>query len=65
MRGTGLEPKRLRMVYSCIGGEASLILVEGVKGGRSGAEIMRPLFVYEHGKTYSAEVAAMLQGQPL
>jgi len=62
MRGTGLEPKLLRMVHSCTGTEASLILVEGVKGGRSGAKIMRPLFIYERGKTYSAEVAAMLQG---
>jgi tRNA1Val (adenine37-N6)-methyltransferase len=62
MRGAGLEPKRLRMVYSCTRAEASLILAEGVKGGRSGAKIMPPLFVYERGKTYSAEVASMLQG---
>jgi tRNA1Val (adenine37-N6)-methyltransferase len=62
MRGGGLEPKRLRMVYSCTDAQASLILAEGVKGGRSGAQIMPPLFVYERGKTYSAEVAAMLQG---
>jgi tRNA1Val (adenine37-N6)-methyltransferase len=62
MRGTGLEPKFLRMVHSYTGADASLILVEGVKGGRSGAKIMRPLFIYEHGKTYSAEVAAILEG---
>ncbi|MGE5307085.1 MAG: tRNA1(Val) (adenine(37)-N6)-methyltransferase [Alphaproteobacteria bacterium] len=62
MRGTGLEPKLLRVVHACTGAEASLILVEGVKGGRSGAKIMRPLFIYERGKTYSAEVAAILQG---
>jgi tRNA1Val (adenine37-N6)-methyltransferase len=62
MRGAGLEPKRLRMVYSCTDAEASLILAEGVKGGRSGAQIMPPLFVYERAKTYSAEVAAMLRG---
>ena len=62
MRDAGLEPKRLRIVYSCKDAEASLILAEGVKGGRSGAKIMAPLFIYERGKTYSAEVAAMLQG---
>jgi tRNA1(Val) A37 N6-methylase TrmN6 len=62
MRDAGLEPKRLRIVYSCMDAEASLILAEGVKGGRSGAQIMAPLFIYERGKTYSAEVAAMLHG---
>ncbi|HEX9146255.1 MAG TPA: tRNA1(Val) (adenine(37)-N6)-methyltransferase [Candidatus Binatia bacterium] len=62
MRDAGLEPKRLRIVYSSKDAEASLILAEGVKGGRSGAKIMAPLFIYERGKTYSAEVAAMLHG---
>lgn len=62
LRAARLEPKRLRVVYSQPDAEASLILVEGVKGGRSGAKIMPPLFIYECGKRYTAEVAAMLHG---
>lgn len=62
MRGAGLEPKRLRFVHSQREAEASLILAEGVKGGRSGAKIMPPLIIYESGKRYTAEVAAMLNG---
>ncbi|HXG52980.1 MAG TPA: tRNA1(Val) (adenine(37)-N6)-methyltransferase [candidate division Zixibacteria bacterium] len=63
MRAAGLEPKRVRLVYSRSGSsEASLILAEGVKGGRSGTAILPPLHVYEREKHYTAEVAAMLAG---
>jgi tRNA1Val (adenine37-N6)-methyltransferase len=62
MRGAGLEPKRLRLVHSQTDAEASLMLAEGVKGGKSGVKIMAPLVIYEHGKTYSVEVAKMLHG---
>jgi tRNA1Val (adenine37-N6)-methyltransferase len=62
LRAAGLEPKRLRVVYSQAHAEASLILSEGVKGGRSGIQIMPALFIYEGDKKYTAEVAAMLQG---
>jgi tRNA1(Val) A37 N6-methylase TrmN6 len=62
MRAAGLEPKRLRMVHSFADAEASLILAEGVKGGKSGIEIVSPLIVYERGKKYGADVQAMLEG---
>jgi len=64
MRAAGLEPKRLRMVHSFAGAEASLVLVEGVKGGRSGMKILAPLVIFEKGKQYSAEVASILAGAP-
>lgn len=62
MRKARLEPKRLRMVHSFPGVEASLVLVEGVKGGRIGVEILAPLVIYRRGKEYSEEVAAMIAG---
>jgi len=62
MRAARLEPKRVRMVHSFIDADASLILVEGMKGGRSGVKILPPLIVYGDGKNYSAEVAAMIAG---
>ena len=67
MRQARLEPKRLRMVHSFAGAPASLLLVEGIKGGRSGAEVLAPLTVYRRGKEYDQEVAAMIAGarQPL
>jgi tRNA1Val (adenine37-N6)-methyltransferase len=65
MRGAGLEPKRLRMVHSFADAEASLILAEGVKGGKSGIKILSPLIVYVRGEKYGAEVEAMLEGSAM
>lgn len=62
MRREGIEPKRLRMVHSFFGAKASLVLAEGVKGGRSGMQILPPLVVYRRGKQYTDEVAAMIAG---
>lgn len=63
MRRKDIEPKRLRLVHSFMEAEAALILVEGVKGGRSGVEILAPLIIYQSGKKYSAEAAAMIAGK--
>ncbi len=62
MRQAGLEPKRLRMVHSFHGAEASLVLVEGVRGGRAGLAVLPPLTIYRRAKEYTVEVAAILSG---
>ena len=64
MRSANLEPKRLRMVHSFADAKASLVLVEGVKGGRSGNDALPPLIIYKKGKQYTTEVEAMLAGKP-
>lgn len=63
MRAVDIEPKRLRMVHSSWGVEASLLLVEGVKEGKSEITVEAPLFVYDQEQCYRAEVAAMLRGK--
>jgi tRNA1Val (adenine37-N6)-methyltransferase len=60
MRAAGIEPKRLRMVHSFRGSAASLVLADGVKGGRSELLIEPPLIIYEAQRRYTAEVARML-----
>jgi tRNA1(Val) A37 N6-methylase TrmN6 len=62
MRALKIEPKRLRMVHSFSDDPASLVLVEGVKGGRAGVTIEAPLIIYRHGKEYSDEAAAIING---
>jgi tRNA1Val (adenine37-N6)-methyltransferase len=62
MRRSRIEPKRVRMVHSFAETEASLVLVEGVKGGKSGVQVHAPLVIYERGKEYTTEVEAMLAG---
>jgi tRNA1Val (adenine37-N6)-methyltransferase len=61
MRAAGLEPKRLRMVHSSRGSAASLVLMEGIKGGKSDLAVEAPLFIYGRERRYGAEVAAMLR----
>jgi tRNA1Val (adenine37-N6)-methyltransferase len=62
MRDANLEPKRLRIVHSFADASGALVLAEGVKGGRSGIEVLPPLIVYKQGKQYTAEVEAILAG---
>jgi tRNA1Val (adenine37-N6)-methyltransferase len=62
MRATGIEPKRLTMVHSFHGSVASLVLVDGVKGGGSEITVAAPLIVYYYQRRYTAEIAAMLSG---
>ena len=50
------------MVHSFAKAEASLILVEGVKGGRSGVQVHAPLVIYEREEKYTPEIEAMLAG---
>ncbi len=61
-RKYNIEPKRLRMVYPKGGKEANMILVEGIKGGKTGLKIEKPLFVYDDNNKYTDEVRKMFGG---
>jgi tRNA1Val (adenine37-N6)-methyltransferase len=63
MRSVAIEPKRLRFVHSRRGEEASLVLVEGLKGGRKEQKILAPLVVYEDCDNYTPEVAGIISGE--
>jgi tRNA1(Val) A37 N6-methylase TrmN6 len=63
MRTAGIEPKRLRFVHSFSACEASLVLAEGVKAGKSGITVEAPLIVYDEERRYSNEIAEMLAGE--
>lgn len=60
LRRAGLEPKRLRWVHSFASDDALLVLVEAVKGGRSGVAVGPPLVIYREGKEYAPEAAAIV-----
>lgn len=65
LRKAWLEPKRLRMVHSMAHCAASLVLVEGIKGGRNEMRVLPPLVVFKNNRSYTAEVKAMLEGKRL
>jgi tRNA1Val (adenine37-N6)-methyltransferase len=64
LRQARIEPKRLRMVHSFQDAEASLLLVEGLKGGRAGVKIQPPLVIYGDDKKFTDEAAAIIAGPP-
>ena len=51
-----IEPKRMRMVHPYIDKEPNMVLIEGVKGGRSRLKIEPPLIVYEDKNKYTKEI---------
>jgi tRNA1Val (adenine37-N6)-methyltransferase len=56
MKSSLVEPKRLRVVYSHRGVSASFILVEGIKGGGEGLDILPPFFIYNKEGGYTREM---------
>jgi tRNA1Val (adenine37-N6)-methyltransferase len=61
MRIEGIEPKFIRMIHSRHDLEATLVLIEGVKGGRPDLKIAPPLIIYDRSNDYSEEVASMFR----
>lgn len=58
-RENGIEPKRMKLVFTDPSSDAVLALVEGKKDGREQLLIESPLFIYSHGKIYSKEMSAV------
>jgi len=56
MKGHSLEPKRLRFVHSSVSTEAKMVLIEAVKGARSGMKIEKPLVLYNEDGSYTKEL---------
>lgn len=56
LRKRKLEPKRIRLVHPYQDRPASLVLLEAVKEGGAGVEMLPPLLVHEPGGAYSREM---------
>ena len=62
MQRYGIEPKKLRLVYPKIGKEANIILIEGIKNGKTGLKIMSPLYTHNEDGSYVDEIREMFGG---
>ena len=62
MRGARVEPHRVRFVQSFSDTNATLVLVEGVKEGRSDLAVLPPLVIYRQENVYSEEMLAVSDG---
>lgn len=56
MRGSGIEPKRIRTVHQREGREPWLVLIEGRRGGKPGLKFLPPLIVEGADGQYTAEM---------
>jgi len=57
MRQNNLEPKRLRLVHPHQDTAPSLVLVEGLKRGKPGLDVLSPLYIYNEKGEYTKELA--------
>lgn len=51
-----LEPKRMKMVYPFVDKEPNMVLIEGMRGGRSRMTVEKPLIVYREPNVYTDEI---------
>lgn len=56
MEQNNIEPKRLRFIYPRINESANMVLIEGVKMGKSGVKIESPLIVHDKDGNYTEDV---------
>lgn len=56
MRKNKIEPKEIQFVYPHINDEANLVMIKGVKCGRTFLKILKPLIVYNEVNEYTEEI---------
>lgn len=62
MRQYKLEPKRLQFVYSKVGRQAIMVLIEGIRDGKADLNILPPLYLYNDDDTYTEEAKKIIYG---
>lgn len=51
-----IEPKRMRLVYPYVDKEPNMVLIEGLRGGKSRLTVEKPLIVYQEAGVYTDEI---------
>lgn len=51
-----MEPKRMRLVYPYVDREPNMVLIEGLRGGKSRMTVEKPLIVYKEPGNYTDEI---------
>ena len=65
LSGRGLEPKRMRFVHPYADRRPGLVLLDCVRGARSGVTVEEPLVVYESPGRYTPETGRIYGGDEL
>ena len=51
-----IEPKRMQLVYPFVDKEPNMVLIEGLRGGKSRLTVEKPLIVYKEQGVYTDEI---------
>lgn len=51
-----IEPKRMKLVYPYVDKEPNMVLIEGLRGGKSRLNVEKPLIVYKEPGVYTDEI---------
>ena len=62
MQKYNIEPKKIRLVYPKRDREANILLIEGIKNGKSGLKILNPLITHNEDGSYVDEIRKMFGG---
>ena len=62
MQKYNIEPKKIRLVYPKMDKEANILLIEGIKNGKTGLKVMSPLFTHNEDGSYVDEIRMMFGG---
>ena len=52
----GIEPKRMQLVYPFVDREPNMVLIEGLRGGKSRITVEKPLIVYKAPGEYTQDI---------
>lgn len=61
MKKYNIEPKRIQFCHTKLNKEGKILLVEGIKYGKSGLRILPPLIAHDNDGKYSAEILEMFK----
>lgn len=59
MKKYNIEPKRVQFIYPNKTKDSDMVLIEGIKNGKKGLKILKPLYVYKEEGIYTDEVKSM------
>jgi len=62
MQKYGIEPKKIRLVYPKMGKDANILLIEGIKNGKTGLKVLSPLYTHNDDGGYCDEIREMFGG---
>ena len=61
MKKNNIEPKKIQFVYPKKDKEANILLVEGMKNGKSGLKVLPPLYSHKENGEYTDEIKAYFE----